>query len=461
MIMDEEMEEPSRGDFFSLEIDLDYEFDAVRYFDFSREESFAEAWEAQLWFETAGSYPPSPFIARLNIGEEFLMGINTLPNFKDSESSDYLHVQSNTDNGAKFSEPDETTEDVPREDKKFMKGTFSRGSTLMKPTASHLAKQNHLREVKCYHLVHRFPKPGIQKRVVIIEDSSEIGGHSSKRQKLEGGHLRKVAHLKEPADLLHKAPQKKSVPIDFNPHNSRLRITIPREPELETAQRAQRQRVQRNDDVKQPPEAKATTIPIFRARPLNRKILEAPSQKKTPRLPAFQAGVQKKRSVEQKSEGHGSAQTKFKAQPLNKKILSSKGDVGIFRSSKRETTKPMEFSFSTSKRCHQDPPTELFNKLSLNTGMHQSSASYTMSLCNSHGVNKDLKENINSTIQQGHKDFKENINSTLLQGHKDVHVKEELTRHGIKDIVSRASTLPDNRSKLNKQRNYRESLGIR
>ena len=58
-MIDEEMGEPLKGDFLNLEIDLDYEFDAARYFDFSRQESFAAAWEAQLWFETAGSYPPS------------------------------------------------------------------------------------------------------------------------------------------------------------------------------------------------------------------------------------------------------------------------------------------------------------------------------------------------------------------------------------------------------------------
>jgi len=37
----------------------------------------------------------------------------------------------------------------------------------------------------------------------------------------------------------------KTMPADFNTHHSRLRITIPREPELETAQRAERQRAQR------------------------------------------------------------------------------------------------------------------------------------------------------------------------------------------------------------------------
>lgn len=31
----------------------------------------------------------------------------------------------------------------------------------------------------------------------------------------------------------------------------------------------------------------------------------------------------------------------FKARPLNKKVLSSKGDMGIFKNSKRETTVPL------------------------------------------------------------------------------------------------------------------------
>lgn len=54
------MGEAFGGDFLSLEeIDLDYEFDASRYFDLSREELPLEAWEAELWFETAPSYSPS------------------------------------------------------------------------------------------------------------------------------------------------------------------------------------------------------------------------------------------------------------------------------------------------------------------------------------------------------------------------------------------------------------------
>lgn len=57
--MDEMEEDDSFDAFQALEIDLDYEFDASRYFDFSRAESLSEVREAESWFESAGSYPPS------------------------------------------------------------------------------------------------------------------------------------------------------------------------------------------------------------------------------------------------------------------------------------------------------------------------------------------------------------------------------------------------------------------
>lgn len=56
----------------------------------------------------------------------------------------------------------------------------------------------------------------------------------------------------------------------------------------------------------------------------------------------------------------------FKARPLDSKILTSRGDIGVFRNSKREITVPKEFEFQTTKRNQQNPPIELFSKLSLN-----------------------------------------------------------------------------------------------
>ncbi|CAK7335388.1 unnamed protein product [Dovyalis caffra] len=53
----------------------------------------------------------------------------------------------------------------------------------------------------------------------------------------------------------------------------------------------------------------------------------------------------------------------FKARPLNKKIFSSRGEMGVFRNSKRETTVPMEFNFHTEKRFQHNPPIDLFSKM--------------------------------------------------------------------------------------------------
>ena len=68
--MDEDqdlLEEFVREEFVSDEIDLDYEFDAARFYDFSRTESDWEVNEAELWFESAKGYPPSrKFFAHLN-----------------------------------------------------------------------------------------------------------------------------------------------------------------------------------------------------------------------------------------------------------------------------------------------------------------------------------------------------------------------------------------------------------
>lgn len=39
--------------------DMEYEFDAARWFDFTREESPAESQSAEFWFHSAPSYAPS------------------------------------------------------------------------------------------------------------------------------------------------------------------------------------------------------------------------------------------------------------------------------------------------------------------------------------------------------------------------------------------------------------------
>lgn len=53
--MEEFVREPSAA----AEIDLDYEFDAARFNDFTRPETYLEAREAELWFGSAPNHPPS------------------------------------------------------------------------------------------------------------------------------------------------------------------------------------------------------------------------------------------------------------------------------------------------------------------------------------------------------------------------------------------------------------------
>ena len=57
--VEEELVEFVKEMFADEEIDMDYEFDAPQFFDLSRAETYSEAKEAELWFESAGNYPPS------------------------------------------------------------------------------------------------------------------------------------------------------------------------------------------------------------------------------------------------------------------------------------------------------------------------------------------------------------------------------------------------------------------
>ncbi|XP_021832493.1 protein TPX2-like [Prunus avium] len=113
----------------------------------------------------------------------------------------------------------------------------------MKPTASQLAKQNHRREPHLNRLSRRFGEK-LRKADVNSQKSPSSDTHCTKRQKLEAGYLRKVAELKHQPFWLHKVPIR--VGGDVITVNARPKVTIPREPNLETAHRAQRRRYKVN-----------------------------------------------------------------------------------------------------------------------------------------------------------------------------------------------------------------------
>ncbi|KAK4344651.1 hypothetical protein RND71_034827 [Anisodus tanguticus] len=198
----------------------------------------------------------------------------------------------------------------------------------------------------------------------------------------------------------------------------KLILTRPKEPEFVTAQRVRPTTVKSSAELEEEMMAK---IPKFKARPLNKKILEISTlpalAKSTPQLPEFKefhlqtmaranqnaetstvaslessqshqwkpshltapkspvlktslsARPPKIKSSEEMEKEELEKVPKFKARPLNKKIFESKGDLGMFCNTKRQVTVPREFHFATNERI--PPPANvadlLFDKLSLNS----------------------------------------------------------------------------------------------
>ncbi|KAK6151744.1 hypothetical protein DH2020_014379 [Rehmannia glutinosa] len=199
---------------------------------------------------------------------------------------------------------------------------------------------------------------------------------------------------------------------------TKLTLTRPKTPEFETSQRVRSVKIKSSAELEEEIMAK---IPKFKARPLNKKIFEAPSlpplPRSTPHPPEF-----KEFHLETMSRANQNAETsmvastesttashqwkphhltapkspllqtslrarppkiksseelekeelenvlQFKARPLNRKILESKGDMGIFCNMKKQVTIPEEFHFAIDKRI--PPPTavvDLFDKLSISS----------------------------------------------------------------------------------------------
>uniref|UniRef100_A0A2K1ZU35 TPX2 C-terminal domain-containing protein n=1 Tax=Populus trichocarpa TaxID=3694 RepID=A0A2K1ZU35_POPTR len=291
-----------------------------------------------------------------------------------------------------------------------------------------------------------------------------------KKQKLDGGRSRQIVNAKPPQPLMHKSklglssgnsnfcssvPNKmqkvdrkvyvreQAAPAPFVsmaemmkkfqsntrelslPHDGpasviqrkpKLTLTRPKEPEFETAQRVRSVKIKSTAEIEEEMMAK---IPKFKARPLNKKILEAPTlpalPRSTPHRPEFQefhfvTAARANQNAESASVAstevscqsnqwkphhltepktpvlHTSLRArpamvksslelekeelekipKFKARPLNRKIFESKGEMGIFCHVKKQVTIPQEFHFATNERI---PPAssvvDMFEKLSL------------------------------------------------------------------------------------------------
>ncbi|XVF66798.1 hypothetical protein PTKIN_Ptkin10aG0066900 [Pterospermum kingtungense] len=243
---------------------------------------------------------------------------------------------------------------------------------------------------------------------------------SSTSNKLERKvYVRETAPFVSMAEMMKKfqsSTRDLSLPQCFQSNmKPTLKLTRPKEPEFETAQRMRLVRVKSTAELE---EEMMSKIPKFKARPFNKKIFEAPAlpalPRSTPKPPEFQefhfetmARANKNAETSSEASTEVSRQNnqwkphltepktpllqtslrarppkvkssieleqeelekapKFKARPLNKKIFESKGELGIFCNAKKQVTIPQEFHFATHERI--PPPTavvDLFDKLSL------------------------------------------------------------------------------------------------
>ncbi|KAE8706217.1 Protein TPX2 [Hibiscus syriacus] len=499
-------------------IDELYEFSAPRFFDFIKGESEEEARNAELWFETALSYAPSPFMSRIKAGSR-TVHVESLCNFseedqmqKASELSDATPPNSNLKDKPKAElVPDKVKEEVKSSEAKVEinqivteivnddKDKENTATVCAQENGSALTEKSHLsvpgdEEKSKYTAVQVeteacTPKPLMISQKKLVSDKKHqtakkiasmirnlkpktgnagtpnlaLENQAIKRQKLDGGRSRQILNVK-PHNLPHKSKlglpsgssnrssstAKTSNKLDRKvyvreqapfvsmaemmrkfqsstrdlsiPHSSQsnvptLKLTRPKEPEFETAQRMRPVRVKSTKELEEEMMAK---IPKFKARPLNKKIFEAPAlpslPRSTPKPPEFQefhletmARASKnaetssvastevsrqnnqwkphltepktpvlqtslrarptkvKSSIELEQEELEKA-PKFKARPLNNKIFEGKGELGIFCNAKKQVTIPQEFYFATHERV--PPPSavfDLFDKLSLNS----------------------------------------------------------------------------------------------
>ncbi|XP_019154697.1 PREDICTED: uncharacterized protein LOC109151231 isoform X4 [Ipomoea nil] len=363
------------------EIDFDYEYDAARFFDFSRSETISEILEAELWFQASGNYPASPLIVKSKCGSGTSLEMKTSGTLSDSSMSQ------------------ETPESKPKSAPKLSK---HRISTLMKPTASHLAKLKHAQKVYSTNICERSLKAVNKSDDQCLQSSSGFDNLATKRQKLETGYLCKVSHLKHQAQMLHKLSKKQGgSAVSNNLVNYKLKVTVPKQPELKTLHRAQIRSFRSKSDLPSSEYEKQKTNTL-KALPLNKKIPEAclkpqpkKSQQKLPNFREFHLKTMERAKIHSPDNlsSHHTAnsavqrtatypkrpkapspmrQEKSERSPQTNSRLSNRklsyGEhhaVDVCQNTSEETTLNRKFESSNNLRLLQHPPTELFNKMSL------------------------------------------------------------------------------------------------
>ncbi|KAG5226314.1 protein TPX [Salix suchowensis] len=270
-------------------------------------------------------------------------------------------------------------------------GLSSDSSNLCSSVANKMKKE----ERKVYVREQAAPGPFVSTAEMMKKFESNTRG-------LPLSHLNNSISHDGPSSVIQRKPK--------------LTLTRPKEPEFYTAQRVRSVHIKSSAEIEEEMMAK---IPKFKARPLNKKILEAVTlpalPRSTPQPPEFlefhlETAARANQNAESTSVAsadvshqsnlwkphhltepktpvlHTSLRArpervksslelekeelekipKFKARPLNKKIFESKGAMGIFCHAKKQVTVPQEFHFATNERISsQAAVADMFDKLSL------------------------------------------------------------------------------------------------
>ncbi|BAT90100.1 hypothetical protein LR48_Vigan08g104700 [Vigna angularis] len=501
-------------------MDETYEFSAPRFFDFIKGETDEESLKAELWFDTALSYAPSPFMPKIKTARSIT--VDSLCDFREADKMQKMLASVDVPERNIYPQSmDAKTEEVEVDKMQKAPANVDENvlETNIKPqclavttvkeddapcTEKERIENDYKGDSGCFVSSAEgasaevakdacTPKPALLKKVTTSTNSKKtqnkkiltntksqlksatgksIAGtlHLSqenqaiKRQKLEGGKTRQILNVKHqilphnksklgftmssstsktnkeerkvyvretpttPASVpfvsmaemmkrFQSSTRDLALPNIASNTKPKLTLTRPKEPEFETSQRIRPTRVKSSAELEEELMAK---IPKFKARPLNKKILQTatlpPIPRSTPQPPEF-----KEFRLETLARAHHNADTasiastevshkgnswkphhltepkppllqtslrarppkvkssleleqeelqnipKFRAKPLNKKIFESKGDIGIFCNTKKHVTEPQEFHFATDERI--PPPAsyvaDLFGKLSL------------------------------------------------------------------------------------------------
>ncbi|XP_020413044.1 uncharacterized protein LOC18786907 [Prunus persica] len=316
--MGAEMQDFMREAYEGDEIDLDYEFDAPKFYDFTQPDSDLEATEAEDWFRFAGSYPPSPFIIKLLMNWQ--KDIPVEPVKVSAESKDVEGIRDSDSNNCMEAEVSAAVDENNR--------VFKGDTVSSCPTKDWFGKK-------------------LEKADDNSQKSPSSDTRCTKRQKLEAGYLRKVAELKHQPFWLHKVPIKGP------------KVTIPREPNLETAHRAQRRiRLMSNQENKQKQILKAPPLPTPKKSTVPATEFQVFNLRTSARAYAMQQTFNNVTNAPNSNEN-----TEIKGPTFGYALTQEKS--GTAYKCTACSIKKKEFKFAIDKRFLKEPPTDLFSKLSL------------------------------------------------------------------------------------------------